>query len=438
MTKYQSTRGTSKKIDFSDVILSGTADDGGVYIPDKNEIDFSLIKSTGYEDLVKNVFISLDKNSEKLVKSENLYKGFDKEPDPNLVELQEGFYLMELFHGPTESFKDYALQVLGALVDQQLKNTGEKGLAIVATSGDTGSAAIQGVKDSDNLDIVVLHPFNKISEYQRKQMTTVDSPNVKNLAVKGDYDDCQKLVKGLFSKRISDRRLVSLNSINWIRVVAQSSYYVWLSQQIDSAFDVVIPSGNFGNAYSAWYAKNNGIPIGRIICSTNKNDVLTRFIHSGKLQPQNTFESVAPSMDIQLPSSLERLIYDLYNDPYLNDSFYNSLHQNGEATLSVEAKDKLQGTFFSDSFNDIDIKSNMKSIYSNYGYLSDPHTATSISLAEREKKENPIVSIGTASPVKFQNVVNEVFDKNEEYSIELQENFDIIPNSLTALEEKII
>ncbi len=438
MIKYQSTRGKSSKIEFSDVVLSGTADDGGLYVPDQNEIDLSSIKNSDYEDLVKGVFISLDKNSERLVNNQELYKGFDKEPSPNLVELTEGIYLMELFHGPTGSFKDYALQVLGNLVDEQLRSTGEKGLALVATSGDTGSAAIQGVKDSDNLEIIVLHPLNKISEYQRKQMTTVDSPNVKNIAVKGDYDDCQRLIKDFFSKGISDRRLVSLNSINWIRVIAQSSYYVWLAKQIDSVFDVVIPSGNFGNAYSAWYAKNNGIPIGRIICSTNKNDVLTRFIRSGKLEPQDTFESVAPSMDIQLPSSLERLIYDLYDDPSLNESFYNNLYKNGEAILTDEAKDKLDETFLSESFSDSDIKSSMKSVFSNYGYLPDPHSATSISLAEKEKRGNPIVSIGTASPVKFQNVVNEVFGTNENDPIELEENFDIIPNSLSDLEEKII
>ena len=438
MIKYQSTRGKSSKIEFSDVVLSGTADDGGLYVPDQNKIDLSSIKNSDYEDLVKDVFISLDKNSEILVKNQELYKGFDKEPSPNLVELTEGIYLMELFHGPTGSFKDYALQVLGNLVDEQLKSRGEKGLALVATSGDTGSAAIQGVKDSDNLEIIVLHPFNKISEYQRKQMTTVDSPNVKNIAVKGDYDDCQRLIKDFFSRGFSDRRLVSLNSINWIRVIAQSSYYVWLSKQIDSVFDVVIPSGNFGNAYSAWYAKNNGIPIGRIICSTNKNDVLTRFIRSGKLEPQDTFESVAPSMDIQLPSSLERLIYDLYDDPSLNESFYNNLYKNGEAILTDQAKYKLDETFLSESFSDTDIKSSMKSIFSNYGYLPDPHSATSISLAEKEKRENPIVSIGTASPVKFQNVVNEVFGTNEHDPIELEENFDIIPNSLSDLEEKII
>ena len=438
MIKYQSTRGKSSKIEFSDVVLSGTADDGGLYVPDQNEIDLSSIKNSDYEDLVKGVFISLDKNSERLVNNQELYKGFDKEPSPNLVELTEGIYLMELFHGPTGSFKDYALQVLGNLVDEQLRSTGEKGLALVATSGDTGSAAIQGVKDSDNLEIIVLHPLNKISEYQRKQMTTVDSPNVKNIAVKGDYDDCQRLIKDFFSRGFSDRRLVSLNSINWIRVIAQSSYYVWLSKQIDSVFDVVIPSGNFGNAYSAWYAKNNGIPIGRIICSTNKNDVLTRFIRSGKLEPQDTFESVAPSMDIQLPSSLERLIYDLYDDPSLNESFYNNLYKNGEAILTDEAKDKLDETFLSESFSDSDIKSSMKSVFSNYGYLPDPHSATSISLAEKEKRGNPIVSIGTASPVKFQNVVNEVFGTNENDPIELEENFDIIPNSLSDLEEKII
>ena len=437
MTKYKSTRGSATEILFEDVVLSGTAEDGGLYIPTQEKIDLSSIESISYESLVKDIFITLDKNSEKLVNSKPLYQGFKKEPSPNLVELDKGIFLMELFHGPTESFKDYALQVLGTLADQQLKKTGMKGLALVATSGDTGSAAIQGVKDSNNIDIVVLHPYNKVSEYQRKQMTTVDSPNVINLAVKGDYDDCQKLVKELLTKEIPDRRLVSLNSINWIRVVAQSSYYVWLSKQIEGSFDVVIPSGNFGNAYSAYFAKNNGIPIDNIICSTNKNNVLTRFIQTGKLEPFQTMESLAPSMDIQLPSSLERLIHDLFQDSFLTRTFYEDLKSNGHASLPEDITKKLQATFQSDSFDDEEIKSNMKKVSDLYDYTSDPHTSTSIALAQMTKKSKPIVSVGTASPVKFQSVVNEVFNLDNESSIELEETFDIIDNSLDKLKEKI-
>ena len=437
LKKYKSTRGDSTELLFKDVVLSGVAKDGGLYVPSSDTIDLSSVKSDDYESLVRNVFIATDDSSAELLESFPLYKGFSNEPTPKLKELGEDFYLMELFHGPTKSFKDYALQVLGVLVDKQLGNIGRKGIALVATSGDTGSAAIHGVKDSDNIEIVVLHPYKKISEYQRRQMTTIESANVINFAIKGDYDDCQKLVKNLLSEKIDDKELISLNSINWIRIIAQSSYYVWLSQQIEGPFDVVVPSGNFGNAYSAWFAKNNGIPIENIICSTNSNNVLTRFINTGKLEPFKTVSSIAPSMDIQLPSSLERLIYDLYQDASLTRIFYEDLNNNGTASLPKELIKQLQDTFQSDTFDDTKIKLNMKSISKNYDYISDPHTCTSIALAQKLKKKNPIVAVGTASPVKFQGVVNEVFDLYEDNTIDLPENFDIIDNSLEKLIEKL-
>ena len=218
---------------------------------------------------------------------------------------------MELFHGPTKSFKDYALQPLGAIADRRLGELGERGLVIVATSGDTGSAAIQSVKNSKNIDIVVLHPHNKVSEYQRRQMTEVIQDNVLNIAIEGSYDDCQKIVKTLLQNNSFNRKVVSLNSINWLRVMGQTAYYVWLTKQFTSPINIAIPSGNFGNAYSAWFGRENGLPINEIFCASNVNNVLTRFISSGKLEPRETIPSVAPSMDIQIPSSLERLIYNL-------------------------------------------------------------------------------------------------------------------------------
>ena len=232
---------------------------------------------------------------------------------------------MELFHGPTKSFKDYALQPLGAIADKRLNELGERGLVLVATSGDTGSAAIQAVKDSDNIDIVVLHPADKISEYQRKQMTSVIKDNVFNIAVKGSYDDCQRIAKEILSENPFDRRIISLNSINWLRVMGQVSYYVWLTKQFTAPINVAIPSGNFGNAYSAWFGRSHGLKINQIMCTTNVNDVLKRFIDSGVLEPKTTEPSVAPSMDIQIPSSLERLIFDLDNN---SSNFYESLKEN--------------------------------------------------------------------------------------------------------------
>ena len=325
MITYQSTRGSSKKLLFEDIILSGVADDKGLYLPTSTTVEnlsYLTQEDLNYEDFVKTIFIALDKNSAKYVEDLSIYPGFENSPTPTLKEIEENKYVMELFHGPTKSFKDYALQPLGAIADRRLGELGERGLVIVATSGDTGSAAIQSVKNSKNIDIVVLHPHNKVSEYQRRQMTEVIQDNVLNIAIEGSYDDCQKIVKTLLQNNSFNRKVVSLNSINWLRVMGQTAYYVWLTKQFTSPINIAIPSGNFGNAYSAWFGRENGLPINEIFCASNVNDVLTRFISSGKLEPKETIPSVAPSMDIQIPSSLERLIYNLEGEASL---FYDQL-----------------------------------------------------------------------------------------------------------------
>ena len=298
MVKYQSTRGHKETISFEDVILSGLAPDKGLYLPDSLTIDnlnHLTEEDLSYEDFVKTIFIALDKNSAKYVDDLSLYSGFENSPEPVLKDLNDTTVVMELFHGPTKSFKDYALQPLGAIANRRLDELGERGLVIVATSGDTGSAAIQAVKSSKNIDIVVLHPANKVSEYQRKQMTSVIQDNVLNIAVEGSYDDCQRIVKNLLSENPFGRRIISLNSINWLRVMGQVSYYAWLTKQFTSPINVAIPSGNFGNAYSAWFGRSNGLPVNKILCSTNINDVLRRFIDAGELAPEKTLPSVAPS-----------------------------------------------------------------------------------------------------------------------------------------------
>ena len=234
MVHYQSTRGHKDKLSFQDVILSGVAPDKGLYLPDSitlEKLAYLTQEDLSYEDFVKTIFISLDKASAKYVGDLAIYPGFENSPEPILKELNESTVVMELFHGPTKSFKDYALQPLGAIANRRLDELGERGLVIVATSGDTGSAAIQAVKNSENIDIVVLHPANKVSEYQRKQMTSVIQDNVLNIAIEGSYDDCQRIAKDLLSENPFGRRIISLNSINWLRVMGQVSYYVWLTKQ---------------------------------------------------------------------------------------------------------------------------------------------------------------------------------------------------------------
>ena len=336
MVNYHSTRGHKKTISFEDVILSGVAPDGGLYLPDSvtlENLTYLTQEDLSYEDFVKTIFIALDKSSAKYVEDLSIYSGFENSPEPVLKDLNDSTVVMELFHGPTKSFKDYALQPLGAIANRRLDELGERGLVIVATSGDTGSAAIQAVKSSENIDIVVLHPANKVSEYQRKQMTSVVQDNVLNIAVEGSYDDCQRIAKDLLSENPFNRRIISLNSINWLRVMGQVSYYVWLTKQFTSPINVAIPSGNFGNAYSAWFGRSNGLPINQIFCSTNVNDVLRRFIETGELAPEETSPSVAPSMDIQIPSSLERLVFDFTDSA---SDFYTTLSQEQKAKLNNE------------------------------------------------------------------------------------------------------
>ena len=437
MITYQSTRGSSKKLSFQDIILSGVAEDKGLYLPTSTTIEnlsYLTQEDLNYEDFVKTIFIALDENSAKYVEDLSIYPGFDDSPTPTLKEIEENRYVMELFHGPTKSFKDYALQPLGAIADKRLGELGEKGLVIVATSGDTGSAAIQAVKNSKNIDIVVLHPHNKVSEFQRRQMTEVIQENVLNIAIEGSYDDCQNIVKTLLQNNSFNRKVVSLNSINWLRVMGQTAYYVWLTKQFSSPINVAIPSGNFGNAYSAWYGRDNGLPINEIFCSSNINDVLTRFISSGKLEPKETIPSVAPSMDIQIPSSLERLIYNLEGE---TSSFYDQLQSDKIASLSEESILKLQNIFSSLSFNDAMILKEIELFYKNYGWIIDPHTATALSSSASFSSNLPVVGIATASPEKFSNVISKIIDeftienkKNEEKFLVEKANSSLVENTI--------
>jgi len=431
---YQSTRGHKETLSFQDVILSGVAPDKGLYLPDSITLEnlaYLTQEDLDYEDFVKTIFISLDQASAKYVEDLAIYPGFEDSPEPILKDLNDSTVVMELFHGPTKSFKDYALQPLGAIANRRLNELGERGLVIVATSGDTGSAAIQAVKNSENIDIVVLHPANKVSEYQRKQMTSVVQDNVLNIAVEGSYDDCQRIAKDLLSENPFGRRIISLNSINWLRVMGQVSYYVWLTKQFTSPINVAIPSGNFGNAYSAWFGRANGLPINEILCSTNVNDVLRRFIDGGVLEPLVTQPSLAPSMDIQIPSSLERLIFDLCSEA---KTFYDHLQSNSKAQLDDKSVDTLKSIFSSVTFKDEMIKTLITSLHDEFGIIFDPHTVTSVQMALDKNSTVPTVAVATASPEKFGNVISPLIngfteskiDQKEQYLTLSTENAEII------------
>ena len=438
MITYHSTRGSKSTLSFQDIVLSGVAEDKGLYLPNgttlKNLSNLTQ-EDLSYEDFVKTIFIALDKNSASYVDELSIYPGFENSPEPVLKEINKDKYVMELFHGPTKSFKDYALQPLGAIANRRLDELGERGLVIVATSGDTGSAAIQAVKSSENIDIVVLHPANKVSEYQRKQMTSVIQDNVLNIAVEGSYDDCQRIAKDLLSKNPFNRRIISLNSINWLRVMGQVSYYVWLTKQFTAPINVAIPSGNFGNAYSAWFGRNHGLPINEILCSTNVNDVLRRFIDGGVLEPHVTQPSVAPSMDIQIPSSLERLIFDLSSDA---KSFYDQLQTNSKAQLNEKSIDGLQNVFSSITFSDENITTLIQSLHDEFALVFDPHSVTSIQMALDNNSSLPTVAVATASPEKFGNVIAPLINGFTESKIEEKEQYLTLSTENAEIIEAIL
>ena len=437
MINYHSTRGHKETISFEDVILSGVAPDGGLYVPDSvtlENLTYLTQEDLSYEDFVKTIFIALDQSSAKYVEDLSIYSGFENSPEPVLKDLNDSTVVMELFHGPTKSFKDYALQPLGAIANRRLDELGERGLVIVATSGDTGSAAIQAVKNSDNIDIVVLHPANKVSEYQRKQMTSVIQDNVLNIAVEGSYDDCQRIAKDLLSENPFNRRIISLNSINWLRVMGQVSYYVWLTKQFTSPINVAIPSGNFGNAYSAWFGRFNGLPVSEIFCTTNVNDVLRRFIDGGVLEPLVTQPSVAPSMDIQIPSSLERLIFDLSDGI---KEFYVQLQSNSKAQLDKKSFDALKSIFSSFTFPDDMITTLITSLHTEFDIIFDPHSVTSVQMALDNDSSLPTVAVATASPEKFGNVISPLINGFTESKIDQKEQYLTLNTENTVIIEAI-
>ena len=437
MINYHSTRGHKETISFEDVILSGVAPDGGLYVPNSvtlENLTYLTQEDLSYEDFVKTIFIALDQSSTKYVEDLSIYSGFENSPEPVLKDLNDSTVVMELFHGPTKSFKDYALQPLGAIANRRLDELGERGLVIVATSGDTGSAAIQAVKNSDNIDIVVLHPANKVSEYQRKQMTSVIQDNVLNIAVEGSYDDCQRIAKDLLSENPFNRRIISLNSINWLRVMGQVSYYVWLTKQFTSPINVAIPSGNFGNAYSAWFGRSNGLPINEIFCSTNVNDVLRRFIDGGVLEPLVTQPSVAPSMDIQIPSSLERLIFDLSDGV---KEFYVQLQSNSKAQLDEKSFGTLKSIFSSFTFTDDMITTLITSLHNEFDIIFDPHSVTSIQMALDNDSSLPTVAVASASPEKFGNVISPLINGFSESKIDEKEQYLTLSTENAAITEAI-
>ncbi len=402
--RYLSTRGAAPELGFADVVLEGLARDGGLYVPVTTPA-LRAGEEAGYAALASAVmtpYVDGFENFDALVAE--AYATFEHPDVVPVVDLGHGVHVQELFHGPTIAFKDVALQLVGRLMDAELARRGDRRTIVVATSGDTGSAAIAGCVGRAHLSIVVLHPAGRVSDVQRRQMTTVDEPNVVNLAVEGTFDDCQDLVKALFSDEAlrDELRLGAMNSINWARVLAQMPYYVEATRRVGPC-DVVVPTGNFGNILAGWYAKHMGAPIERLVIASNANDILTRWVTTGIMVAEEVRPTLSPSMDIQISSNQERLLFELMNrDGAATAALLRRFRDVG----SVEAP-RAEG-FLAGRATDAETLQEIGR-RAEEGYLADPHTAVGLRVARDLGlgRDRPVVCMATAHPAKFPDAVEQ-------------------------------
>lgn len=420
---YQSTRGEAPDLSFQDVLLTGLARDGGLYVPKslpsltRTEPDGADYAALAAEVLAEFTGSTPDR-ARLLEMTTGAYGGFAHSAVAPIKQIGPNDWLMELFHGPTLAFKDFALQVLGRLFDHALKARGERVTILGATSGDTGSAAIEGCRGRDAVDIFILFPKGRVSEVQRRQMTTVDEPNVHTIAVDGDFDDCQALVKAAFGDlEFRDRlRLSAVNSINWARVAAQVVYYVHGAMALGGSavrpVSFSVPSGNFGNVFAGHIARAMGAPIGKLIVGANVNDILHRFVETGSYRKQGVTATMSPSMDIQVASNFERLLFELTGrDGSRVRGLMASLQQSGGFDLPTEALASIQQGFASARVDEEETLNEIRRIHAETGEVIDPHTAVGTASARIARAngavapETPVISLSTAHPAKFPDAV---------------------------------
>ena len=458
--EYISTRGEDLGKTFTDILLEGLASDGGLYLPKEfPKIDLNNLKGKTYIEVAKSVIYPYldDEFSEaefdKILKDTYSLESeiFDHKSIAPLVQIDDNLWIMELFRGPTIAFKDVALQLLGKLFDHILEKKNQKITIAGATSGDTGSAAIEACKNCKNIDIFILHPNGRVSDVQRKQMTTVDSPNVYNIAIEGDFDDCQNLVKSMFNDkdfRLS-QNLSAVNSINWARIIAQTVYYVYSAMQLGSPerkVSFAVPTGNFGNILAAYVAKQMGLPIDKLIIGSNKNDILTRFYNTGNMNKNTVHPSTSPSMDIGISSNFERYLYLLLNsDSSKINELMGLFDQSGSFKISDDLMDIFKSEFVSYRCDDNQTKQVIKTCYQETGYLIDPHTAVGLNAAIKSNihRSNPVISLACAHPAKFKDAVIDASGVKADLPLKLgdlynrDEKYDILPNNLLEIQKYI-
>ena len=449
--RYISTRGAAPELGFTDVLLAGLATDGGLYVPTEWPALPPAVAGATYAQRAAQIiqlFVGDDLAPATVQRLCNeAYATFAHPDVVPLLKLREGDYVQELFHGPTLAFKDIALQLVGRMFDEVLRERSQRVTVVGATSGDTGSAAIDGVKHCGNVDIVILFPHGRTSDVQRRQMTTVDSPNVRVVAVDGTFDDCQDLVKAMFNDaEFRDRmQLSAVNSINWARVMAQIVYYVAASDTLGQ-INVCVPSGNFGNVFSGWIARRMGADIDQLVVASNANDILERFFNRNEMTTAPVIPSLSPSMDIQVSSNFERLLFEINGrDGGMTAEQLQRFRTTGRLLIEPDQRSEfIEGRFQAARLDDAETLAVMRQTYRESGMLLDPHSAVAVGATAKLRAAGTLhdttVTLATAHPAKFPDAVEQAtgirppLPEHLANLFELPERMTVLPNDLATIE----
>ena len=457
--QYVSTRGEAPELGFEDVLLTGLARDGGLYIPKTwpqiGADELRGLRGRSYQDIAHHVVSKFiggaipDAELKQMIAE--AYATFGHPAVTPLKQLDANQWLLELFHGPTLAFKDVAMQLLARLMDWTLTKRGGRVTIVGATSGDTGGAAIDAFKSSKNATTIILHPHGRVSDVQRRQMTTVDSPAIHNIAIEGNFDDCQAIVKALFNDSgFRDRvGLAGVNSINWARIMAQIVYYVSSAVALgapDRKVSFCVPTGNFGDIFAGFVAKRMGVPIERLIIATNVNDILDRTLKTGRYEMQGVTASTSPSMDIQISSNFERLLYLVYGrDAGAIRGLMSGLSQSASFTIGQKELAAIREEFDSFSVNEAETAKTIAQTLKATGELLDPHSAIGFAAAPRAKSStSAMVTLATAHPAKFPEAVEKAsgirphLPQRLSHLLNAKERFTILPNSATAVRDFVL
>ena len=457
--KYISTRGEAPILGFEDALLAGLASDGGLYVPESwprlSEAMIAGFADKSFAEIAVDVlhpFMGDDVPRDRLAEMVNeAYAGFEHEAVTPLTDLGDGQYFLELYHGPTLAFKDVAMQLLARLMDDALVRRGERATIIGATSGDTGGAAIEAFRSREAVDVFILFPDGRVSDVQRKQMTTPQDANVHTLSVNGTFDDCQALVKGMFNDAPfrSEMALAGVNSINWARVMAQITYYFVAAAKLGAPRQPVafsVPTGNFGDIFAGYVAAQMGLPVAQLMIATNVNDILARTLASGVYETDKVIATQSPSMDIQVSSNFERLLFEVTGrDAARVRALMGTLAQAGRFEMTDKELQLTRALFGAERIDEAATLEIMRRFHEAHGFQIDPHSAVGIGAAEKAVLPDgvPMVTLATAHPAKFPKAVRAAYDSEADTPqrvldmFQQQERLTPVANDLAAVENAI-